>query len=228
MCIRDRYKNEILGIIGESGSGKSTLAKILLQIIHQDKGEVSVLDENGNMTIHNKPNRRLSAVFQDSLGSLNPRMTIVEILMEPMEISGGLDLSGMNDKLNNCIEKVELSTNLLSRYPHTLSGGQRQRVSIARALIQNPSLLILDEPTSALDIKSQQTILDLLQFLIKDDNLTILLISHDIRIVMETVDRLAVLYKGEIIEEEDPYTILNHPKRRYTKSLITAEYNIVS
>ncbi len=224
----DIYKNEILGIIGESGSGKSTLAKILLQIIHQDKGEVSVLDENGNMTIHNKPNRRLSAVFQDSLGSLNPRMTIVEILMEPMEISGGLDLSGMNDKLNNCIEKVELSTNLLSRYPHTLSGGQRQRVSIARALIQNPSLLILDEPTSALDIKSQQTILDLLQFLIKDDNLTILLISHDIRIVMETVDRLAVLYKGEIIEEEDPYTILNHPKRRYTKSLITAEYNIVS
>ena len=223
----DIYKNEILGIIGESGSGKSTLAKTLLQIIHQDKGEISIRDKNGNMINHNKPNNRLSTVFQDSLGSLNPRMTIVETLMEPMNIHGALDLSSMTKKLNNCIERVGLNADLLSRYPHMLSGGQRQRVSIARALMQDPSLLILDEPTSALDIQSQQIILDLLQSLMKDKNLSILLISHDIRIVMETVDRLAVLYKGEIIEEEDPYTILNHPKQLYTKSLIGAEYNNV-
>jgi len=223
----DIYKNEILGIIGESGSGKSTLAKILLQIIHQDKGEIFVRHENGNMMNHHKPNNLLGAVFQDSLGSLNPRMTIVDILMEPMHILGTLDLSIMTKKLNDCIGRVGLSTDLLSRYPHMLSGGQRQRVSIARALMQDPSLLILDEPTSALDIKSQQIILDLLQSLMKNKNLSILLISHDIRIVMETVDRLAVLYKGEIIEKEDPYTILNHPKQLYTKSLIGAEYNNV-
>jgi ABC-type oligopeptide transport system ATPase subunit len=147
--------------------------------------------------------------------------------MEPMSILGSFDLSSMTKKINNYIDRVKLSVDLLNRYPHMLSGGQRQRVSIARALIQDPSLLILDEPTSALDIKSQQTILDLLQSLIKDKNLTIVLISHDIRIVMDTVDRLAVLYKGEIIEDDDPYTILNHPKQSYTKSLIGAEYNNV-
>ena len=223
----DIYKNEILGIIGESGSGKSTLAKILLQIIDQDKGNISVCDKDGNMINHNRPSKQLSAVFQDSLGSLNPRMTIFEILMEPMSILGSFDLSSMTKKINNYIDRVKLSVDLLNRYPHMISGGQRQRVSIARALIQDPSLLILDEPTSALDIKSQQTILDLLQSLIKDKNLTIVLISHDIRIVMDTVDRLAVLYKGEIIEEDDPYTILNHPKQSYTKSLIGAEYNNV-
>ena len=221
----DIYKNEILGIIGESGSGKSTLAKILLQIIHQDKGEIAIQAEGNNMMKHQKPNRQLSAVFQDSLGSLNPRMTIYEILMEPINILGDHELSSMSKKLNNCIERVGISTDLFNRYPHTLSGGQRQRVSIARSLMQDPAILILDEPTSALDIQSQQKILDLLQSLMKDKNLTILLISHDIRIVMETVDRLAVLYKGEIIEADDPYTILHNPNQRYTKNLIGAEYN---
>ena len=221
----DIYKNEILGIVGESGSGKSTLAKTLLQIIHQDKGEITLRIEDGSVISHHKPSKLLSAVFQDSLGSLNPRMTIFEILMEPMIVLGGLDLTSRTKKLNDCIDRVGLSTDLLNRYPHMLSGGQRQRVSIARALMQDPSLLILDEPTSSLDIKSQETILDLLQSLIKDTKLTILLISHDIRIVMETVDRLAVLYKGEIIEEEDPHTIYNTPKQPYTKSLIGAEYN---
>lgn len=221
----DIYKNEILGIVGESGSGKSTLAKTLLQIIHQDQGEITLHMEDGSVMSHLKPNRLLSAVFQDSLGSLNPRMTIFEILMEPMIVLEDLDLTSRTKKLNDCIEKVELSADLLNRYPHMLSGGQRQQVSIARALMQDPSLLILDEPTSALDIKSQEIILDLLKSLIKDKKLTILLISHDIRIVMETVDRLAVLYKGEIIEEEDPYTIFNTPKQPYTKSLLGAEYN---
>ena len=195
----------------------------MLQIIHQDKGEITLRIEDGSVISHHKPSKLLSAVFQDSLGSLNPRMTIFEILMEPMVVLGGLDLTSRTKKLNDCIDRVGLSTDLLNRYPHMLSGGQRQRVSIARALMQDPSLLILDEPTSSLDIKSQETILDLLQSLIKDTKLTILLISHDIRIVMETVDRLAVLYKGEIIEEEDPHTIYNTPKQPYTKSLIGAD-----
>lgn len=220
------YENEILGIVGESGSGKSTLAKILLQISHQDKGVIT-LYKNDSVIEHNKPNRLLSAVFQDSLGSLNPRMTIFDIIMEPLQIHGDFDLNKSIKRLNNCIDSVELSRDLLNRYPHMLSGGQRQRVSIARALISEPSLLILDEPTSALDVKSQKTILDLLRYLNKEKKLTILLISHDIRIVMDTVHRLAVLYKGEIIEEDDPHSIYNNPQQTYTESLISAEYNSV-
>ena len=150
-------------------------------------------------------------------------MSIFDILMEPLEILGGFDLDNRIKRLNKCIERVELTTDLLDRYPHMLSGGQRQRVSIARALMSEPSLLILDEPTSALDVESQKTVLDLLRSLNEDKRLTIVLISHDLRIVMETVDRLAVLYKGEIIETDSPKTIYNNPQKAYTKSLIGAE-----
>ena len=150
-------------------------------------------------------------------------MSIFDILMEPLDLTDGLDLDTKLNKLNKCIESVGLRTDLLKRYPHMLSGGQRQRVSIARALMTDPSLLILDEPTSALDVKSQKTILKLLRSLNNDKRLTIVLISHDLRIVMETVDRLAVLYKGEIIETGNPNTIYNKPQRSYTKSLIRSE-----
>ena len=217
------YKNEILGVVGESASGKSTLAKIILQIIPQDKGDIVFYGDGASPIKHQKPNRLISAVFQDTLGSLNPRMSIFDILMEPLEIFGGFDLDNRIKRLNKCIDRVELNTDLLDRYPHMLSGGQRQRVSIARALMPDPSLLILDEPTSALDVHSQKTVLDLLKSLNKDKKLTILLISHDLRIVMETVDRLAVLYKGEIIETDSPKTIYNDPQKAYTKSLIGAE-----
>ena len=217
------YKNEILGIVGESASGKSTLAKIILQIIPQDKGDIIFYSDGVSPIKHQKPNRLIGAVFQDTLGSLNPRMSIFDILMEPLEILGGFDLDNRIKRLNKCIERVELTTDLLDRYPHMLSGGQRQRVSIARALMSEPSLLILDEPTSALDVESQKTVLDLLRSLNEDKRLTIVLISHDLRIVMETVDRLAVLYKGEIIETDSPKTIYNNPQKAYTKSLISAE-----
>ncbi|MBS00140.1 MAG: hypothetical protein CMG37_01785 [Candidatus Marinimicrobia bacterium] len=219
----DIYKNEILGIVGESASGKSTLAKILLQIVPQDKGDIMFYSTGTTPIIHEKPNRLIGAVFQDTLGSLNPRMSIFDILMEPLDLTDGLDLDTKLNKLNKCIESVGLSTDLLKRYPHMLSGGQRQRVSIARALMTDPSLLILDEPTSALDVKSQKTILKLLRSLNNDKRLTIVLISHDLRIVMETVDRLAVLYKGEIIETGNPNTIYNNPQRSYTESLIRSE-----
>ena len=223
----DIYKNQTLGIVGESGSGKSTLAKTLLQVIHQDEGTITLHGDNGTIMDHHKPNIALSAVFQDSLGSLNPRMKIIQALMEPLQVNGYRDSHDISNKLDDCVEKVGLDKKLLDRYPHMLSGGQRQQVSIARAIIQDPRLLILDEPTSALDIQSQEIILNLLKSLINDKKLTILLISHDLRIVMETVDRLAVLYQGEIIEKDEPYAIINKPKRAYTKNLINTDYNIL-
>ena len=223
----DIYKNETLGIVGESGSGKSTLAKTLLQIIHQDEGRITLHGDDGTIMDHHKPNIALSAVFQDSLGSLNPRMKTIQSLMEPLQVNGYRDSYDISNKLNDCLEKVGLDKKLLDRYPHMLSGGQRQQVSIARAIMQDPRLLILDEPTSALDIQSQEIILNLLKSLINDKKLTILLISHDLRIVMETADRLAILYQGEIIEEDEPYAIINKPKRAYTKNLINKDYNIL-
>ena len=141
----DIYKNEILGIVGESASGKSTLAKILLQIVPQDKGDIMFYSTGTTPIIHEKPNRLIGTVFQDTLGSLNPRMSIFDILMEPLDLTDGLDLDTKINKLNKCIKSVGLSIDLLERYPHMLSGGQRQRVSIARALMTDPSLLILDD-----------------------------------------------------------------------------------
>ena len=211
MCIRDR-----------SGSGKTTLARMILNILDRDSGTLEIkTDKDSPKNLHQSTNK-IGAVFQDNMSSFNPRMTIFEILLEPLWLVGIRDLESTERKINQIMADIDLDLDLLSRYPHSLSGGQRQRVSIARAMILNPKILILDEPTSALDINIQHKILALLKSLQKHKKLSYLFISHDLAVISQMADMIAVLYKGEIIEVGNVAEVLNNPQQDYTKNLIAS------
>ena len=213
------YKGETLGVIGESGSGKTTLVKTTLNILERDSGDM-ILRTNINESNLTKPSRKIGAVFQDSMGSLNPRMGIYDILREPLILKGVKEPKTIKTKIMETLDKVHLDLNLLQSFPDQLSGGQRQRVSIARALMLDPRILILDEPTSALDIYTQEKILDLLKEIQTQNNLSFVFISHDLGVVSEISDRIAVLYKGNIIESGKTNDVFINPSHDYTKKLI--------
>ena len=213
------YKRETLGVIGESGSGKTTLVKTTLNILERDSGDM-ILRTNSNERNLTKPSRKIGAVFQDSMGSLNPRMDVYDILREPLILKGVKDPKTIKTKIIGMLEKVHLGLNLLQSFPDQLSGGQRHRVSIARALMLDPRILILDEPTSALDIYTQEKILDLLKEIQTQNNLSFIFISHDLGVVSEISDRIAVLYKGNIIESGKTNDVFINPSHDYTKKLI--------
>ena len=215
------YKGETLGVIGESGSGKTTLVKSMINILNRESGEL-IFYENKNPQILTKPNRKLGVVFQDSQGSLNPKMKIFDTLKEPLWLLGETNNQIIQKKILDQINKVDLDKVLLEALPHELSGGQRQRVSIARSLLLNPSIIILDEPTSALDIKTQDKILSLLLNIQKQKKLSYVLISHDLEVIAKMADRATVLYKGRIVESGSVEHILSHPSNDYTKKLITS------
>ena len=212
-------KGETLGIIGESGSGKTTLVKIILNILRRDSGDL-FFDELSKDKSLTEPSRNIGAVFQDSHGSLNPKMKIFNILSEPLNLLGEKNNYNKKEKILNQLKKVHLDNNLLGLYPHELSGGQRQRISIARSLLTNPSIIVLDEPTSALDIETQGEILNLLLNIQKQEKLSYIFISHDLEVVSEIADSIAVLYKGEIIESGSVKDVLSCPSHDYTKKLI--------
>ena len=216
---------EVLGIVGQSGSGKSTLVKILLQVLRQDEGVIKIIDSSGQETLHQNPNRKFGVVFQDSLGSLNPKMKIFNILAEPLILRGITNLESIEQKIDIIIKQTSIKDSFLYRYPHQLSGGQRQRVSIARALITEPSFLILDEPTSSLDIHVQKRILRLIKKIKENNKITVALISHDLKSIMSLADRVAVLYKGQIIEQGNTNEILYNPNTQYTKNLVSTISN---
>ena len=213
------YKGETLGVIGESGSGKTTLVKTTLNILERDSGDM-ILRTNINESNLTKPSRKIGAVFQDSMGSLNPRMDVYDILREPLILKGVKEPKTIKTKIIGMLDKVHLGLNLLQSFPDQLSGGQRQRVSIARALMLDPRILILDEPTSALDIYTQEKILDLLKEIQTQNNLSFIFISHDLGVVSEISDRIAVLYKGNIIESGKTNDVFINPSHDYTKKLI--------
>ena len=213
------YKGETLGVIGESGSGKTTLVKTTLNILERDSGDM-ILRTNINESNLTKPSRKIGAVFQDSMGSLNPRMGVYDILREPLILKGVKEPKTIKTKIMEMLDKVHLGLNLLQSFPDQLSGGQRQRVSIARALMLDPRILILDEPTSALDIYTQEKILDLLKEIQTQNNLSFIFISHDLGVVSEISDRIAVLYKGNIIESGKTNDVFINPSHDYTKKLI--------
>jgi len=217
------YKNKTLGIIGESGSGKSTLAKIILNILSRDSGVISLFNNKSNKILLKKPTKKINAIFQDSVSSLNPKMTIYKILLEPLNI---LNKQNKKTKILNILKKVKLEKNIVFRFPHEISGGQRQRVSIARSLLAKPEILILDEPTSSLDADVQDAIINLLLQLQNKNNLTYLFISHDLNIINQISDYIAVMYKGEIIETGITKKILKNPQKKYTKKLIESVYDI--
>lgn len=201
-------RGEILGLVGESGSGKSTLAKVILGINKDVEGTIT------------KSCDAISMIFQDPYGSLNPSRKIGWILQEPLRIRGGLSKEEMEHAAKEMLCKVGLSEAFMNRYPRQLSGGQRQRVCIGVALMQNPALLIADEPVSALDVTIQAQVITLLKKLQKEMNLSILFISHDLRVVYQMCDNVMILKQGRIVEKGRPDEVYFSPKADYTKELI--------
>ena len=206
----DLAPGQALGIVGESGSGKSTLAKCVLGL---------VTDITGTLTV-NSP--RPQMVFQDPYGSLNPAKTVGWILEEPLRAAGVRDRARLRREVEEFLPLVGLEKEPLSRRPAQLSGGQRQRVAIAAALIQGGKLILLDEPVSALDVTLQAQILKLLADLRARLGLSYLFISHDLSVVYQLCDRVAVMNGGEIVEEGDVDWLYDHPKHPYTQKLLAA------
>ena len=213
-------RGNTLGLIGESGSGKTTLAKMILNILERDSGRLKLTIDGLEMENLITPHRQIGAVMQDSAGSLNPRMNIHEALSEPLELMGLSDRHVRKRKVVAMMNDVGLDQELLMRYPHSLSGGQRQRVSLARAMMLEPSILILDEPTSALDVNVQKKILELLKSLQKEKNLSYLFISHDLAVISEMANDVGVMSDGEIVEFGSVEKILNKPEQAYTQKLV--------
>ena len=203
------YQGEVLGLVGESGSGKSTLAKSILGMTEYE-GEI----------IHHS--RRPQMVFQDPYSSLNPAFSIRRIVEEPLIIYGKYSAAERRQRVEEMLEAVGLGPDFHDRKPRELSGGQRQRVSIATALIVRPRLVILDEAVSALDVTIQDQILDLLVKLRREYDLTYLFISHDLNVIYQCCDRVIVMKKGEIVEENTVDELFAHPKHDYTKQLLRA------
>jgi len=218
-------KGKTLGIVGESGSGKSTLGRLMLRLIEPTAGEINFDDVNLlklKNTELRKMRSKMQMIFQDPMSSLNPRMSIRQLVSEPLEIHRNLKASEQNAAVEEIITKVGLEKSALDKYPHEFSGGQRQRISIARAVINNPSLIVADEPVSALDVSIQSQILNLLMDLRIDLNLSFVFISHDLSVVRHIADEVAVMYLGNIVEIAPADQLFSNPQHPYTQALISA------
>jgi len=224
---------ECLGIVGESGCGKSTLGRLLLGLLRPDSGTVRCLDQQLNLLPLSGLRRlrsEMALVHQNPLGALDPRRPVGEQIAEPLLIHRHLGLSARADRalrLEEVLRSVALDPALAERYPHRLSGGQRQRVALARALITRPKLLVLDEPVSALDVSVQAQILSLLQTLKAESGAGLVFISHDLRVVRQLADRVAVMYRGRIVEEGTTAAVLDNPQHPYTRLLRGAVPSLV-
>ncbi len=229
----DLYPGENLGIVGESGSGKTTLGRMILRIIEPTAGQVMYRDAQGQMADVTRMNRKaltrfhrdVRLIFQDPFASLNPRMTIKQIVGEPLVVNNGMKGAELDARVAELLELVGMERSAMERYPHAFSGGQRQRFSIARALALNPRVIIADEATSALDVSIRAQILDLLIDLQKRLGLSFLFIAHDISVVRYFCDRVLVMHHGRIVEQGDAEMICTAPQDPYTQSLISAVPN---
>ena len=216
---------ETLGLVGESGSGKSTLGRLVLRIIEPDAGEVSfdgsdVLRAGGTQL--RRLRRDMQIIFQDPFGSLDPRMTVEQIVCEPMAIHGSENRGDRRRRAAEVLRTVGMDDSALGRYPHEFSGGQRQRVGIARALVLRPRFIVADEPVSALDVSVGSQIVNLLKQLQREFALTYLFISHSMPMVRYLANRIAVMQHGELVEVGDTEQITTAPKHPYTRSLLAA------
>jgi oligopeptide transport system ATP-binding protein len=222
----DIFPGETLGLVGESGCGKSTLGRALLRLTEPTGGQVFFRgrDLAGLSQRELRRHRRhLQMIFQDPYASLNPRMTVSQIIGEPVETFGlARGREGREERVRELMRTVGLSPRFLKRYPHEFSGGQRQRIGIARALAADPDFVVADEPISALDVSIQAQIMNLLERLQRERNLTYLFISHDLRAIRHVSDRVAVMYLGKLVEVADAKVIYRDPLMPYTKALISA------
>ena len=217
---------EIFGLVGESGCGKSSLGKAIIRLIEPHAGqilfkgeEIASLKKNDLKAYR----RKVQMVFQDPYGSLNPRMKVGNAIVDVLEVHRLEENSAQRRaKVNELFEAVGLDPDWSNRYPHEFSGGQRQRICIARALALDPELLVADEPVSALDVSVQAEILQLLQEIRATRNLAFLFISHDLAVVRNLCDRVAVMYKGEIVETGTAKSVIDHPQHAYTQTLLAA------
>ncbi len=231
----DLFKGETLGIVGESGSGKSTLGNAILNVlkltapdVHID-GEIFLNINDGSVDILNleknemkQYRKHIQMIFQDPYSSLNPRMLVKDIIKESLDINSVLTESQKMEKVFWLLDKVGLSSEQSSRYPHEFSGGQRQRIGIARALATEPEIIIADEPVSALDVSIQAQIINLMMDLQKEFELSILFIAHDLSVVKHISDRVGVMNLGELVEINKTSDIFNNPMHSYTKELLRA------
>ncbi len=218
-------RGETMGLVGESGSGKSTTGRAMLQLYKPTAGDVYFEEQNlcevkGEAL--RQMRRKMQMIFQDPYASLNPRMTVGGIVSEPLEVHNIMQGNEKRERVKELLEIVGLNPYFINRYPHEFSGGQRQRIGVARALAVNPSFIICDEPISALDVSIQAQIMNLLEELQEEYNLTYLFIAHDLSAVRHISDRVAVMYLGKIMELTDREEIYKKPLHPYTKALMSA------
>lgn len=219
-------KGKTLGIVGESGCGKSTLGRLLLRLLDATSGEVyfegeNILNYNNNQM--NNIRKQMQIIFQDPFASLNPRMTVSEIIAEPIKVCKTItNKDEINNRVYELMETVGLSERLVNTYPHELDGGRRQRIGIARALSLNPKFILCDEPVSALDVSIQAQILNLMMDLQEERDFAYMFITHDLSVVKHISDEIAVMYLGQVVEKAPSKELFKNPIHPYTRALMDA------
>lgn len=217
-------KGETLAIVGESGCGKSTAMRSMLRITEPTEGKILLCGKDFTLLKGKElqnARKTIKMIFQDPYSALNPRMTVQDIIAEPLDIAGLYKDSSERKKLVlEAMDTVNLDRSYAERYPHEFSGGQRQRIGIARAIITRPEIIICDEPVSALDVSVQAKIINLLKDLQAQRGISYIFISHDLGVVKHIADRIAVMYNGKFVETGDAKSILTNPQHEYTKLLL--------
>jgi peptide/nickel transport system ATP-binding protein len=222
-------RGECLGLVGESGCGKTTLSKLIMGAFPPDGGQILLHDASKTTDLAGlsdamlAPHRRtVQYVFQDPFSAFNPRMTVLDIVSEPLKVQGIGDAAWRRSRVQELLARVGIDPRFLNRYPHSFSGGQRQRIGVARALALSPKMLILDEPVSALDVSTQAQVLNLLSDLRSDLGLTYIFISHNLAVVNYVADRVAVMCRGRIVELAPREILFADPRHPYTRALLAS------